>query len=66
VRRKQRTLARISYGLRIPFTTKPLASGSLFKLERKSSKVVQDGEPKFCPAMFSRHFVNGSPLTASP
>lgn len=39
------TLARASSGLRIRFTTMPLASGSLLKLERKSSKVVQTGEP---------------------
>ena len=45
VPRKQRTLARISSGLRIPLTRKSLASGSLFKLERQSSKVVQGGEP---------------------
>jgi hypothetical protein len=49
-RRKQRTLARISSGLRIPFTRHPSASDSLFKLDRKNCKVVQDEEPVAFPA----------------
>jgi len=52
-RRQQRRLARISPGPRIPFTRKPSALSSLLKWDRKSCKIVRDGEPIAFPAAIS-------------